>query len=76
MTSNFTIKDQNSYEPVSVVKCYFAKDNQRTVFIELLNDKIVCIPKTAIQSNFLKDKNVLQEFIIDDWILRKLGLIR
>lgn len=76
MISNFIIKDQDSYEPVSVVKCNFAKDNQRTVLIKLPNDKIVCIPKTTIHSNFLKDKNVLQEFIIDDWILRKLSLIR
>jgi len=75
MTSNFIIKDQDSYEPVSVVKCYFAKDNQKTVFIKLPDDKIVCVPKTTIQSNFLKDKNILQEFIIDNWILRKLGLI-
>jgi len=76
MSSNFIIKDQDSYEPVSVVKCYFAKDNKRTVFIKLPNDKIVYVPKTTIQSDFLKDKNILQELVIDDWILRKLGLIR
>ena len=76
MSSNFIIKDQDSYEPVSVVKCYFAKDNQRTVFIKLPNDKIVYVPKTTIQSDFLKDKNILQELVIDDWILRKFGLIR
>ncbi len=75
MSSNFIIKDQDSYEPVSVVKCYFAKDNQKTVLIKLPNGKIVCVPKTTIQSDFLRDKNVLQELIIDDWILRKLGLI-
>ncbi|MCK4381165.1 MAG: hypothetical protein KAW51_08525 [Candidatus Lokiarchaeota archaeon] len=75
MSSNFIIKDQDSYEPVSVVKCYFAKDNQKTVLIKLPNGKIVCVPKTTIQSDFLRYKNVLQEIIIDDWILRKLGLI-
>lgn len=75
MSSNFIIKDQDSYEPVSVVKCYFAKDNQKTVLIKLPNGKIVCVPKTTIQSDFLRDRNVLQEIIIDDWILRKLGLI-
>jgi len=75
MSSNFIIKDQDSYEPVSVVKCYFAKDNQKTVLIKLPNGKIVCVPKTTIQSDFLRDRNVLQELIIDDWILRKLGLI-
>lgn len=74
MSSHFVFKDQESYEPVSVVKCYFAKENQRTVFIKLPNEKIVCIPKTTIQSDFLRDKNILQKLIIDDWILRKLGL--
>jgi len=75
MSSNFIEKDQDSNEPVSVVKCYFAKNNQKTFFIKLPNGKIVCVPKTTIQSDFLRDRNVLQEIIIDDWILRKLGLI-
>ncbi len=75
MSSNFIEKDQDSYVPVSLVKCYFVKDNQKTVFIKLPNGKIVCVPKTTIQSDFLRDRNVLQELIIDDWILRKLGLI-
>ena len=54
MTSNFIIKDQDSYEPYG---------------------KVICLPKTTIQSEFSKDKNLLQDFIIDDWILRKFGLI-
>ena len=73
--SDFIIKDQNSYEPVSIVKCYYAKDDKRTVFVKMPDGKVVCIPKTTIQIEFSRDKTVIQELIIDDWILRKLGLI-
>jgi len=75
MTSNFIIKDQDSYEPVSIVKCYYMSDNKKIVFVKLPNGKVICLPKTTIQSEFSKDKNLLQDFIIDDWILRKFGLI-
>ena len=75
MSPNFIIKDQDSYEPVSIVKCYYMKDNMRTIFVKLPNGKIICIPKTTIQSGFSRDKTLLQEIIIDDWILRKFGLL-
>ncbi len=75
MTSNFIIKDQDSYEPVSIVKCYYMSDNKKIVFVKLPYGKVICLPKTTIQSEFSKDKNLLQDFIIDDWILRKFGLI-
>jgi len=75
MLSNFISKDQNSYEPVSIVRCYYAKDDKRTVFVKMPEGKVVCIPKTTIQTEFSRDRTVLQELIIDDWILRKLGLI-
>ncbi len=75
MTSNFIIKDQDSYEPVSVVKCYYMKDNKRTIFVKLPNGKVISVPKTTIQSEFSRDNTLLQEIIIDDWILRKFGLL-
>ncbi|MFX0000449.1 MAG: hypothetical protein ACFE88_10040 [Candidatus Hermodarchaeota archaeon] len=75
MTSNFIIKSQDSFEPVSVVKFYYMKDNKKTIFVRLPNGKVICVPKTTIQSKFSRDKNRLQDIIIDDWILRKFGLI-
>ena len=51
------------------------KDNKKTVFVKLPNGKVICIPKTTIQSEFSRDKNLMQNFIIDDWILRKFGLL-
>ena len=75
MTSSFIIKDQDSYEPVSLVKCYYMKDNKRTIFVRLPNGKVISVPKTTIQSEFSRDNNHLQEIIIDDWILRKFGLL-
>ncbi len=75
MTSNFIIKDQESFEPVSIVKCYYMKDNKKTVFGRLPNGKVICIPKTTIQSEFSRERNLLQDLVIDDWILRKFGLM-
>lgn len=75
MTSNFIIKNQDSFEPVSVVKYYYMKDNKKTIFVRLPNGKVICVPKTTIQSKFSRDKTHLQDIIIDDWILRKFGLI-
>lgn len=75
MTSNYILKDHDSYEPVSIVKCYYMSDNKKTVVVRLPNGKVICLPKTTIQSEFSKEKKLLQEFHIDDWILRKFGLI-
>ena len=75
MTSNFIIKDQDSYEPVSVVKCYYMNDNKKTIFIKLPDGKVICVPKSTIQSEFSRDNTHLQGIIIDDWILRKFGLL-
>jgi len=75
MTSNFIFKDQDSFEPVSLVKCYYMKDNVKTLFVRLPDGKVICVPKTTIQSEFSRDKTILQELIVDDWILRKFGLL-
>ena len=69
------MKDQNSFEPESVVKGYYARETPRAVFIKLPDQKFICVPKSTINSVYAKDTNTLQEFIIDDWVLRKLGLL-
>jgi len=51
------------------------KDAIKIVFVKLPNGKIICVPKTTIQSEFSRDITLLQDIIIDDWILRKFGLI-
>ena len=76
MTSNFIINDKNSYEPVSIVKGYYMGNNKRIVYVKLINGKVICLPKKTIQTEFIKDKDILQELRIDDWILRKFGLIK
>jgi hypothetical protein len=51
------------------------KDNKKIVFVRLPNGKVISVPKITIQSEFSRDKNLLQKLIIDDWILRKFGLL-
>ncbi|MFX1305891.1 MAG: hypothetical protein ACFE91_02015 [Promethearchaeota archaeon] len=75
MTSNFIVKDQGKSNPVSIVKGYYLRETRKTIFLKLLNGKFICFPKTTINTEFSHNKDQLQEFNIDDSILRKLGLI-
>ena len=75
MNSNFIIKDQDSYRPESIVKGYYVKETPKAVYIRLPNGKFICFPRSTINSVYAKDSRILQDFTIDDWILRKLGLI-
>ena len=75
MNSNFIIKDQDSYQPESTVKGYYVRETPRAVYIRLPNGKFICFPRSTINSVYVKDLKTLQDFTIDDWILRKLGLI-
>ncbi|MFX1317048.1 MAG: hypothetical protein ACFE9T_14390 [Promethearchaeota archaeon] len=75
MDTNYIIKDRDSYEPVSIVKGYYIRETQRAVFVRLPNGKSIWFPRSTINSIYSKDPNLFQEFIIDDWFLRKLELI-
>jgi len=69
MTSNFTnfiIKDQDSFEPESIVKGYYVRETPRAVFIRLPNGKFICFPKSTINPVYSRDTDNLQESIIDD----------
>ena len=69
------MKDQNSFEPVSIVKGHYVRETPRAIYIRLPDGKFICFPRHAINSVYSKDTDELQEFTIDDWILRKLGLL-
>ena len=75
MTSIYIIKDEGSFEPESIVKGHYNRETPRAVYIKLPDGKIVCFPKSTINSTYSTNTQKLQEFIIDDWVLRKLGLI-
>jgi len=75
MNSNFILKDQDSFKPESIVKGYYVRETPRAVYIRLPNGKFICFPRHSINSVYSKDSDILQDFIINDWILRKLGLI-
>ena len=75
MNSSFIYKEKDSYEPVSVVKCYYMNDTKKTVLMKLPDGKVISIPKNAIQSEYIRNKSSIQDLIVDDWILRKVGLV-
>ena len=75
MTSIYIVKDEESREPESIVKGHYSRETSKAVYIKLPNGKIICFPKSTINSAYSTSIHKLQEFIIDDWVLRKLGLI-
>lgn len=75
MTSIYIVKDEESHEPESIVKGYYSRETSKAVYIKLPDGKIICFPKSTINSAYSTNIHKLQEFIIDDWVLRKLGLL-
>ena len=75
MTSIYIVKDEESREPESIVTGYYSRETPKAVYIKLPDGKIICFPKSAINSTYSTETQKLQDFTIDDWVLRKLGLI-
>jgi len=75
MTSIYIVKDEESREPESIVKGHYNRETPKAVYIKLPNEKIICFPKSTLNSAYSTNIHTLQEFLIDDWVLRKLGLI-
>ncbi len=75
MTSIYIVKDEESHEPESIVKGHYIRETPKSVHIKLPDGKIICFPRFTINSTYSTNIYKLQEFLIDDWVLRKLGLL-
>ena len=51
------------------------EENPRSLLIRLVDGRKFWVPKRFIDSKFSRKKNIKQEFIIENWILRKIGFI-
>ncbi|KKM82613.1 hypothetical protein LCGC14_1317770 [marine sediment metagenome] len=58
----------------SIVKGYFVVEQSRAVLIRLPIGSSVWVPKKRIYSEYLKDPYALQDFFIENYILKKIGL--
>ncbi|HEC38948.1 hypothetical protein LCGC14_0663980 [marine sediment metagenome] len=57
------------------IEGYYMEENPRSLLIRLSDGRKFWVPKRFIDSEFLRKKNIKQEFIIENWILRKIGFI-
>jgi len=75
MTESFVTKDINFSQLASTVKAYFIKETPKSLLLRLPDSISFWVPKRFIDSQFSNDTKTVQEFIIEDWILRKIGLL-
>jgi hypothetical protein len=55
------------------IEGYFIKEDPKSIYINLPAGMSFWVPKKFIDSDFKKEKHVKQTFVIDTWILRKIG---
>ncbi len=67
-------KAKKNPNDISNLYGYIVGETKKAVLIDFKN-KEEWIPKSAINNQFLPEKNVKQKFLINNWILKKLELI-
>lgn len=66
-------KDMENLGFSSKIEAYYLEENPKALLIRLPGGLTFWVPKRFIDSKFSKVNNIKQEFIIDTWILRKIG---
>ncbi len=51
-------------------------ETEKALLIQFENNKEIWIPKSVIRSNYNSNNDITQNFIIDDWILKKNNVIQ
>jgi len=67
------IKSQNRFEICSTIKGYYQDENSRAVLIKIYNGVSFWVPKHFVESTFSKKDKILQEFVIENYILKRIG---
>ncbi|MHA2036012.1 MAG: hypothetical protein ACW972_04155 [Promethearchaeota archaeon] len=57
----------------SRIEGYYIEENPKSLHIRLPSGSSFWVPKRFIDSEFSKESNTRQIFIIDTWILRRIG---
>ncbi len=72
--TKFITKDPNS-QLASIIKGYYIEETSRSLLLRLPNSISFWVPKRYVDSPFTSDKGIVQEFIIENFILKKIGLL-
>jgi len=68
-----TVKESVEHKENEVIKIngVIEGETEKALLIQFNNDKEVWIPKSVIRSNYNSVNEVPQNFLIDNWILKK-----
>ena len=75
MLSTSVQKNPNPREPYSIVKGFYESETPRSVLIRLTDRQSFWFPKIFIYPNFTPHRVPLQDFKIDNGILKRFKLI-
>ena len=73
MTETYVFKDNDFSKLSSVVRGYYIKDTPKSIQIKLPNGISFWVPKWYIDSEITENDEIQQDFVIQDWILKKIG---
>jgi hypothetical protein len=67
---------ENSENEVSKINGVIEGETEKALLIQFENNKEIWIPKSVIRSNYNSINEMTQNFIIDNWILKKNNILR
>ncbi len=72
-----TVKESIEHKENEVMKIngVIEGETEKALLIQFNNDKEVWIPKSVIRSNYNSSNDISQNFIIDNWILKKNNIL-
>ena len=67
---------ENNDNDVRNINGVIEGETEKALLIQFENNKEIRIPKSVIRSNYNSNNDITQNFIIDDWILKKNNVIQ
>ena len=74
MVESVHLKEMEDLGFSTTIEGYYIEENQKSVNIRLPDSISFWVPKRFIDTQFFRETDFKQEFLIDNWILRKIGL--
>jgi hypothetical protein len=73
MAESSSVEESHSSERNRIIKGYYLSENSRAILIKIYNGISFWVPKHCIDSHFSKKGSLLQEFTIENFILKQIG---
>jgi len=73
MAESIPPKEFKTLNLITIVDGYYMEENSRSLRIRLPLGTTFWVPKRYTDSEFSRKKDIKQNFIIETWILKKIG---